>query len=93
LLISRALIAPEIVFGVGVGVATVAALDVVATAVVVGLTEEDVVNVRLDVLYEDETTTELLLARFEDVAVCAMVPAAARTTRRDETRILKDEMW
>jgi hypothetical protein len=42
-------------------------LDVVATAVVVGLTEEDVVNVRLDVLDEDETTAELLLARFEDV--------------------------
>jgi hypothetical protein len=42
-------------------------LDVVATAAVVGLTEEDVVNVRLDVLDEDETTTELLLAGFEDV--------------------------
>jgi predicted thioesterase len=69
LLISRALTAPEIVFGVaeGVGVAIVAALDVVATAAVVGLTEEDVVNVRLDVLDEDETTTELLLAGFEDV--------------------------
>jgi hypothetical protein len=57
LLISRALIAPEVVFGVaeGVGVATVAALDAVATVGVVGLTEEDVVNVRLVVLDEDET--------------------------------------
>jgi hypothetical protein len=69
LLISRALIAPEVVFGVaeGVGVATVVALDAVATVDVVGLTEEDVVNVRLVVLDEDETTTELLLAGFEDV--------------------------
>jgi hypothetical protein len=74
LLISRALIAPEVVFGVGVGVATVVALDAVATMDVVGLTEDvvgltedDVVNVRLVVLDEDETTTELLFAGFEDV--------------------------
>jgi hypothetical protein len=81
LLISRALIAPEVVFGVGVGVATVVALDAVATVDVVGLTEDvvgltedvvgltedDVVNVRLVVLDEDETTTELLFAGFEDV--------------------------
>jgi hypothetical protein len=43
------------------------ALDAVATVDVVGLTEEDVVNVRLVVLDEDETTTELRLAGFEDV--------------------------
>ncbi len=65
--------APEVVFGVGVGVGVgvVAALedvvealeDVVAT-VVVGLTEEEVVIVRLDAFDEVETT-ELLLAGFD----------------------------
>jgi hypothetical protein len=62
--------APEVVLGVaeGVGVTVgVAALDVVAGAVVVGLTEVEVVIVRLDGLDEEDTTAALLLAGFEDV--------------------------
>ena len=61
--------APEVVLGVGdgVGVGVVAALEDVVDTAVVGLTDEEVVTVRLDALVEEEITAELLLAGFEDV--------------------------
>ena len=76
MLISKAPIAPEVVFGVGVGVATpdeVEALEDVADTVVVAFTDEvtdevtDVVIVRLDALLEEETTEVLLLVGLEEV--------------------------
>jgi hypothetical protein len=72
LLISKVLIAPEVVLGVaeGVGVAVEALEDVIVAEVVVGLTVEvtDVVIVALDALVEVETTTTVLLFDgFEDV--------------------------
>jgi len=76
LLISKALIAPEVVFGVGVGVGVpdvVDALEDVLDTVVVALTDEvtdavtEVVIVRLDALLEEETTALLLLVGLEEV--------------------------
>jgi len=65
----------------------------VAIVALTGLTEEeaDVVIVALAGLIEDEVTMVLLLAGFEDVdvVVCARAPAVAKTTTRDERRMLK----
>ena len=75
MLISKALIAPEVVLGVGVGVVAlgVDALEDVLDTVVVALTDEetdavtDVVIVRLDALLEEEITALLLLVGLEEV--------------------------